>query len=153
MKVWYHRSEEVKTMSTTLITHAQREAVEKAGGQPVELVDPVNRCSYVLLKKDAYERLAAPIESQQDLGCDIPEGILRSQDAFFRDLPELLKDESLRGQWVIYHGDERIGFAPKMRPLIEECLRRGLKRDEYDVFVVRPQSREPEEMEIVTPWI
>ncbi len=32
----------------------------------------------------------------------IPEGIRRSQDAFFRDLPELLKDESLLGQCVAY---------------------------------------------------
>ena len=92
----------------------------------------------------------APDEAEQISDFDIPEGIRRSQDAFFRDLPELLKDESLRGQWVIYHGDERIGFAPKKQPLIEECLRRCLKDDEYDVFVVEPQSREPEQIEIVT---
>ena len=51
---------------------------------------------------------------------------------------------------MIYHGDERIGVAPKKQPLIEECSRRGLKSDEYDVFVIEPQSREPEEVEIFT---
>jgi hypothetical protein len=140
-------------MSTTLITHAQREAVEKAGGQPVELEDPVNRCSYVLLRKDAYERLAAPNESQQDLRCDIPEGILHSQDAFFRDLPELLKDESLRGKWIGYHGDERIGVASSMKALIQECNRRGLADDQYDLFVIGPHSREIEEVDFPSSWL
>lgn len=135
------------------ITPEQRQAVEQAGGQPVRLEDPENHRAYVLLVEDAYQRLAKPGSVPQDLLPEIPEGILRSQDAFFRDLPELLKDESLRGKWVIYHGDERIGIDPDMVPLIKECNRLGLKRDQYDVFVIRPQSREPEEMEIVTPWI
>ena len=34
--------------------------------------------------------------------------VLRSQQAFWRDLPELLKDERNHGKWVAYHG-ERAG--------------------------------------------
>ena len=32
-------------------------------------------------------------------------------------------------------------------PLIRECLHRGLKRDEYDILVIEPQSPEPEEVD------
>ena len=40
-----------------------------------------------------------------------PGGVRRSQVAFLRDLPELLKDETLRGKWIGYHAGERIGIA------------------------------------------
>jgi hypothetical protein len=140
-------------MTTITLTPEQLRLVEQAGDQPVRVEDPRSRRTYLLVEEAAQESRTAPDQAGRSSDFDIPEGILRSQDAFFRDLPELLKDESLRGLWVVYHGDERIGFAPKMRPLIEECSRRGLKSDEYDVFVVRPQSREPERVEIVTPWV
>ncbi len=137
-------------MTTITLTPEQLQVVEQAGDQPVRVENPRNHRIYRLVEEAAQDRARAPDEAEQISDFDIPEGIRRSQDAFFRDLPELLKDESLRGQWVIYHGDERIGFAPKKQPLIEECLRRCLKDDEYDVFVVEPQSREPEQIEIVT---
>jgi hypothetical protein len=135
-------------MSTITLTPEQLDVVEQAGDQPVRVEDPRNHRTYTLVEEACPGSRAAPDGTGQSLDDGIPEGILRSQDAFFRDLPELLKDESLRGMWVIYHGDERIGVATKMRPLIEECSRRGLKRDEYDVFVIEPQSREPESIEI-----
>jgi hypothetical protein len=77
---------------------------------------------------------------------EIPEGIRRSQDAIFRDLPDLLNDESLLGQCVAYCGDERIGISPSDEPLIREIDRRGIKDDEFDLFVISPQGREPEEV-------
>ena len=83
---------------------------------------------------------------------EIPEGIRRSQDAFFRDLPELLKDESLLGQYVAYSRDERIGIAPSDEPLIRELNHRGIKDDEFDLFVIRPQGREPEEVTYPSSW-
>lgn len=129
---------------TITLTSEQIELLEQAGqlgDQTIRVENPRNCRTYLLVEEAARE------QAGRSWG-DIPEGILRSQDAFFRDLPELLKDESLRDMWVIYHGDERIGVAPKQLPLIEECNRRGLKREEYDVFVIRPQSREPEEIEI-----
>jgi hypothetical protein len=32
---------------------------------------------------------------------------------------------------VAYHGEERIGIARNQRKLIQECIRRGLRDDEY----------------------
>ena len=49
----------------------------------------------------------------------------------------LLEDESLRGKWVAYHCDERIGVAASEEPLVQECLRRGLKRDQYEIFIIQ----------------
>lgn len=60
----------------------------------------------------------------------------RSQQAFRRDLPQLLKDHSR--QWVAYHGDDRIGFGLSKRQLYQECLRRGLKPGAFAVRSVEP---------------
>jgi hypothetical protein len=142
----------------TTLTPEQRLAVEQAGESPVRIEDPETRAAYVLLKAEVYERFKPLVESKDEvepesnIDAAIPEGILRSQDAFFRDLPELLKDKRLRGRWIGYHGDERIGIADDDEPLIRECLRRGLKREEYDLFIIRPQSREPEEVDYPSSW-
>jgi hypothetical protein len=139
------------------LTPEQRMAVEQAAESPVRLEDPETHAAYVLLKAEVYERFrplveTAAVETTPGIDEEIPEGILRSQDAFFRDLPELLKDERLRGRWIAYHRDERIGVADDDEPLIRECLRRGLKREEYDLFIIRPQSREPEQVDYPSSW-
>ena len=41
--------------------------------------------------------------------CTISPMVAKSQEAFRRDLPELLKNHY--GQWVAYHGDERLGLG------------------------------------------
>src|SRR4030081_3704704 len=89
------------------ITPEQRQEIEQSGAIRIE--DPETHAAYVILKAEVYERMRPLLESRQD---QIPEGIRRSQDAFFRDLPELLEDESLLGQWVAYHGDERVRIGP-----------------------------------------
>jgi hypothetical protein len=131
------------------LTPELREAIEQAGKEPVRLEDPVNHSAYVLLSEETYQQLKPSGHTQQAFLPKIPEGILRSQKAFLRDLPKLLEDESLRGQWVCYHGDERIGVAPKAEPLIRECLSRGLKRDQYDLLVIE----ETEEVDFPSPWL
>jgi hypothetical protein len=141
----------VIAMTTVALTPELRQAVEEAGAQPVRLEDPESHRTYVLLDEDDSHRLRSPGQTKQAPFPGIPEGILRSQDAFFHDLAELLNDESLRGQRIAYHGDERIGIAPRAEPLIRECVRRGLREDQYDLFVIEPQSREIEKIEIVTP--
>ena len=82
----------------------------------------------------------------------VPEGIRRSQEAFFRDLPELLKDRRVRGKWVAYRGDEPVKIGRSEADVIRECVRRGLKPDQYDIFVIRPQSPEPEEVDYPSAW-
>jgi hypothetical protein len=47
-------------------------------------------------------------------------------------------------QWVAYHGERQLGFAPTRAELWAECQRRGLKADE---FLIR--SIEPEDADIV----
>lgn len=77
----------------------------------------------------------------------IPPMIQKAQAAFRRDLPGLM--ETHYRQWVIYHGDQRLGFGRSQRRLIQECLRRGLKEDEFVVRCVMPDiPDDDEELEV-----
>jgi hypothetical protein len=151
--------EEDRPMSIEL-TEEQRLLVERHVSQPVEVVDPRTNRRYVLLARELYERVRSllgpnpapaprePAETAADL---IPPGILRSQQAFWRDLPALLRDRKNKGKWVCYHGDERVGIAPTGRELIGECLRRGLGTDECHLDVIEPRALAPWEVEEVEP--
>jgi hypothetical protein len=112
-------------MSMTGLNHEQRRLVEQAGDQPVRIEDPEMHQAYVLVRADVYERVRDVIEPRSDEERHVPEGIRESQEAFFLDLPELLKDRRLRGRYVAFHGNERIGIAGDDAPLIRECLHRG----------------------------
>lgn len=63
--------------------------------------------------------------------------IARSQAAFRRDLPELLKTHYR--QWVAYHGEDRIGYGGTQFELYDECHRRGLRDDEFVVRSIEPE--------------
>jgi hypothetical protein len=93
--------------------------------------------AYVLMRADVYERARDVLEARPVLDLQVPEGIRRSQEAFFRDLPELRKDRRLRAKYVAYHGNERVKVAKSPREVIRECLRRQLSDDQYDVFTRR----------------
>jgi hypothetical protein len=56
--------------------------------------------------------------------------------AFDRELPRLLEER--RGQWVAYHGEERIGFHADDLALYEECERRGIPEEEVLVVRIEP---------------
>jgi hypothetical protein len=141
-------------MTTIELTDDQRQALQAEQGKPIDVVDPATHQRYVLIACEQYERVRALLE--QGTGQEspaaaegIPPGILRSQQAFWRDLPELLQNKRNRGKWVCYHGDERIGIG-KYEDLIRECLRRGLADDTYDLDVIEPRAIppwEPEEIE------
>lgn len=139
-------------MSTIGLTPEQRRLVEQAGDQPVRIEDPELHQAYVLVRADVYERGHDAVEPRSGEELRVSKGIRESQHAFFRDLPDLLKDRRLRGKHVAYHGNERIGIAEDDTPLIRECLRRGLKRDEYDILIIEPQSSEPEEIDYPSCW-
>jgi hypothetical protein len=64
-------------------------------------------------------------------------------EAYWRDLPELLRSRRCRGQWVAYHGDERIAFARTQGELYRECYRRGLKNTEFWIDRVEPDYQPP----------
>jgi len=63
--------------------------------------------------------------------------VAKSQEAFHRDLPELLKNRY--GQWVAYQGNERVGFGRTQLELYRECLRRGLKDEDFVVWGITPE--------------
>ncbi len=94
------------------------------------------------------EALAVPETAESWL----PEGIRASRAAFVRDLMEMIEDQDLRGKWVAYHGEERIGVAEDDEPLIRECIRRGLRADESIVDVIEPKPSEPEEVDFPSSW-
>jgi hypothetical protein len=83
------------------------------------------------------------------LNYDISPMIQRSMEAFRRDLPGLLQIKKRLGQWVAYHGDRQLGFAKTKTQLYQECLRQGLKIDEFIVMRVAPDlpdEIDPEEL-------
>ncbi len=74
--------------------------------------------------------------------CDAPDAVvspsmMEADEAFRRDLPQLLKERP--GEWVGYHGSERIGFAATKDQMYRDCLERGLKRGEFLVTCVEPE--------------
>jgi hypothetical protein len=73
----------------------------------------------------------------------------RSQAAFYRNLPELLRKHC--GQWVAYQGDEFVGSARTQTELFQRCVGRGLKDDEFIVlFADHTALGDHEETEL--PW-
>lgn len=74
--------------------------------------------------------------------------IERSQNAFRRDLPRLLKEHPR--QWVAYRGDEQVAIGPSKRQLYQECLRRGFLVGEFVVRSIEPEvPREVDELDEV----
>jgi hypothetical protein len=143
---------------TIELTDAQRQALQAESGKPVDVVDPTTQRRFVLLAQEQYERVRLLLEHSPEeamAGCEVAPGILRSQQAFWRDLPELLKTKRNHTKWVCYREDERIGIADSDEPLIRECLRRNIPDDGYDLFVIKPRAIppwEPEEVDPLGPW-
>jgi hypothetical protein len=131
-------------------TPEQRQIIEKSGDEPVRIEDPETHSTYVIIKAEVYERLRP--SAQNHLGV-VPEGIRRSQDAFFRDLPKLLEDKDHWGQWAAYHCDELIGTSHSRDELIREVNRRGIGAEDFDLFVIAPQSRDVEEVTFPSSWL
>src|SRR5262249_46365450 len=135
-------------MPRTGLTPEQRRLIEEAGDRPGPLEDPGRHQAYVLIRADGYERIRDALEPTRSIvDRPVPEGVRRSQEGFFRDLLRLLQDRRLHGGFVADHGDERVKIARSEPEIIRECLRRGLRPDQYDVFVIRPRTPEPEEVE------
>src|SRR5262245_14310483 len=106
----------------------QRRAM--AQGQPVRIIDPVTHEAYVLVRAEQYERLAgAPHRPNPEI---LPM-VLRSQQAFWRDLPGLLMNRRNHRKWAAYHGEDRVVIVRSKVDAYQECLRRGLKRGEFYV--------------------
>ena len=73
------------------------------------------------------------------VGLAIHPMVQRSQEAFRRDLPQLLQTKKLYRQWVLYQGDQRLAIATSEDALYRECARRGLKDHEFVVRCIVPE--------------
>src|SRR2546423_1437759 len=132
-------------MTEIELTDAQRQALPSERGKTVDVVDPATRQRYVLLAWEQYERIRSLLEEPAPPSAPEPPAgmtslMFQSQQAFWRDLPELLKLRSRKRQWVAYHGDERIGFGKTGTDLYQECFRRGLQRGEFYVGLLEPRE-------------
>ena len=74
----------------------------------------------------------------------------QSTDAFYRDLPGLLKTHYRK--WVAYHGDRLLGVGRSKTELYQKCLRDGLKEDEFVVRFVHQLALSDHE-EVYIPGI
>jgi hypothetical protein len=138
------------------LTDQQRQALEAQQGAPVEMVDPVTNQVYFLVGEETFGRVRELLEQHPgresaEATSEIPLGILRSQQTFWRDLPGLLRQKKYHGYWAAYHREEQIGTAPTKTELIREILRRHIPKDDYYIGRVRPQTMAPWETEEVGP--
>jgi hypothetical protein len=125
------------------LTPEQRQAVGQ--GQPVRLVDETTHDTYILVRAEMYPQSAGDLQpSADEAASQIQPAMLRAQQAFWRDLPKLLKNRRNHGKWVAYHGDERVGLGPDDGELYRTCLLHGLRRGEF--YVARIRERE------IPPW-
>jgi hypothetical protein len=123
----------------------QRQAI--AQGEPVRIIDPLTQDAYVLVRAEEYARLVGVARQPEDQpNPEIRPLMLRSQQAFWKDLPELLKTKRNRGKWVAYHGEERGALGRTDVDVYQECFRRGLERGEFYVGQVKADP------EGIPPW-
>jgi len=115
----------------------QRQAI--AHGRPVRIVDPVTHDAYVLVRAEDYERLAeAPQRPVDRPNPEIKPMVLRSMQAFWRDLPRLLMHKRNHRKWAAYHGEERVAITRDNVDAHQACIRRGLGSGEYYVGKLAP---------------
>jgi hypothetical protein len=125
------------------LTPQQRYAVAK--GEPVHVVDATIQETLVLIRADVYKRMAgvpAP-PLPEEVSSFISPQMLRSQQGFWRDLPELLRTRRNRGKWAAYHGDRRVGIAKTKAELYQHCLASGLPRGDFYVGRIEEEETPP----------
>jgi hypothetical protein len=125
------------------LTHEQQRAA--AQGEPVRLVDATTRDAYILVRADVFARLTDVLPAPEHKPpAEIGPQRLRSMQAFWRDLPELLKTRRNHGRWVAYRENERVGFGKTQAELYQDCFRRGLQRGEFYIGRIKASD--------VPPW-
>ena len=125
------------------LTPEQCQTLEQQNGEPVRTIDPATQAMYYIVRAELYQPSAESVPPADDPLPEIPPMVLRSQAAFWNNLPSLLAKKRNRGKWVAFHGEECIGIAADDVPLIREVLRRGLGKDDYYLDVIEPMSQPP----------
>ncbi len=154
-------------MITLELTEEQRRQLAASAGAPVQVRDPENNRSYMLVPNEPMtisdftpeqlrrikdsgftpEEILQTITHSAETSYEVHPMMLQSQKAFWRDLPELLKQRRLRGKWVCYHGDERIGIAKTGTELVQTCRERGVSDDEFHLDRIEDHPLPPWEAE------
>ena len=75
----------------------------------------------------------------------VPPMTLRSQAAFRRDLPQLLK--KYEGRWVAYNGDRQVAIGRSKTKLYQQCLDQGLDEEEFVVRYIQKELPEDQDWE------
>jgi hypothetical protein len=133
-------------MTTIELTEEQQRALQAEPGKRINFLNPVTQQVYVLLAREQYERVRTLLEQPRVAVPRIPQLMLQSMQAYWRDLPDLLKMKLRKQRWVAYHADERVGFGRSQVKLYQECFRRGFQRGE---FYVGKLEADPEGL---PPW-
>ncbi len=76
-----------------------------------------------------------------------PIGIVRSRDAFLRDLPALLANPKYDRWPAAYVGDERIALAESQEEVVRACRERGVGRDASYIGCVTYYGGDDEEVD------
>jgi hypothetical protein len=73
---------------------------------------------------------------------DTPIGIVRSRDAFLRDLPTLLANPKYDRWFALYCGEARVAVAETRVEIRRAVEQQGLRPDEYHIGCIFPRSDE-----------
>jgi hypothetical protein len=84
--------------------------------------------------------MSEPATEPKSAEIEVPEGVRKARAAFLRDYPALHADRKIRGRYVIYHQDRRVGVARTYRAAIDEVNRLNLPDGEYLIIEVSPGS-------------
>ncbi len=72
--------------------------------------------------------------------------VLRSMQAFWRELPGLLMHRRNHRKWAAYHGEERVAITRSKVDAYRACFRRGLTYGEFYVGKLEPAA------DGIPPW-
>ncbi len=75
----------------------------------------------------------------------IQPAMLRAQQTFWRELPQLMQKKRNHGQWFACHGDRRVGLGKTRTELYQHCLQQGLERGTFYIGKIKET--------LVPPWV
>jgi hypothetical protein len=105
----------------------------------VELIDPAEALHEPIWEGgDPASENARVQETRRAslLDGSVPPLIWYGEEAYLRDLRELIKDH--QGQWAVYSGDRRLGITRSKQQAFELARKEGLKRGEFLVRGIDP---------------
>jgi hypothetical protein len=126
------------------LTIEQRQALDDHCGKPVRVIDPSTHDAYVLVRAEVFERISGVLSpAVEEFSPLIRPAMLQAQRAFWRELPDLLKNVQNHGKWVAYHGDKRVGLSKTRTDLYQRCVQQGLQRGSFYIDKIEEAETAP----------